>query len=110
MQLDRQYKCENLVQFLKYLFEFYIRTKIQSHIKSHISIGKHIKKEISKLKFKIKSHFKSKIRAPKVSFNFHFNIKLTTTPSKPRYQANVESQVNVERLSMAFKVKQLHNS
>ena len=104
MQLDRQYKCENLVQFLKYLFEFYIRTKIQSHIKCHIS------KEISKLKFKIKSHFKSKIRAPKVSFNFHFNIKLTTTPSKPRYQANVESQVNVERLSMAFKVKQLHNS
>ena len=43
------------IQFLNCLFEFQIRTKIESHIKNHISIEKHFKSEISKLKFKTKS-------------------------------------------------------
>ena len=36
--------------FLKYLFEFQIRTKSQSHIKSYISIEKHVQGEIIEIK------------------------------------------------------------
>ena len=47
MQVDHQFHCENSIRFLKYLFEFHIRTKIlKSNQKSYFNRKTYQKRNI----------------------------------------------------------------